>query len=135
VTKLDINVWQHMHNLNVRSAFLAPQHAARLMVQHGYGRIINTSSRATRSGRKRESAYAAPKAGVTMLTEALGGANIKVNCIPPSIIDTPANRAEMPRANFARLPNFEEIARVLLFLASVDAQFINRSAIPVYGLD
>jgi NAD(P)-dependent dehydrogenase (short-subunit alcohol dehydrogenase family) len=59
--------------------------------------------------------------------------NITVNAILPSIIDTPANRASMPNADFSRWPKAEEVARVLLFLASDDARLISGASIPVYG--
>jgi NAD(P)-dependent dehydrogenase (short-subunit alcohol dehydrogenase family) len=58
---------------------------------------------------------------------------VTVNCVLPSIIDTPTNRAAIPNADFARWPKADEVARVLLFLASDDAQLISGAAIPVYG--
>lgn len=138
IIEMDLAVWEHMQNLNVRSAFLVSKHAARLMVRQGWGRILNISSRGAHSGRKNAGAYAVAKAAIITLTEVqaeeLRDNGVTVNCVLPSIIDTPANRGAMPNANFARWPKAEEVARVLLFLASEDAKLINGAAIPVYGL-
>lgn len=137
VTELDLSVWRRMLDLNVLTAFLMSKHAARVMERQGSGRILNISSRAALSGRKNAAAYAVAKAAIITLTEAqaeeLRDRGITVNCVLPSIIDTPANRAEMPKADTARWPKPEEIARVLVFLATDDAQLISGAAIPVYG--
>jgi NAD(P)-dependent dehydrogenase (short-subunit alcohol dehydrogenase family) len=138
LTEMDLAVWQRMLDLNVRSTLLVSKYAARPMIQQRWGRILNISSRAARAGRKQAAAYAVAKAAIITLTEAqdeeLRSQGITANCILPSIIDTPANRAAMPNAAFARWPRPEEIARVLLFLASDDAKLISGAAIPVYGL-
>jgi NAD(P)-dependent dehydrogenase (short-subunit alcohol dehydrogenase family) len=137
ITELDLAVWEHMLDLNLRSAFLVSKHAARPMIQRGAGRILNISARAARTGRKNAAAYAIAKAGIITLTETqadeLREHGVTVNCILPSIIDTPANRAALPNADFARWPRAEEVARVLLFLASDDASLISGASIPVYG--
>jgi NAD(P)-dependent dehydrogenase (short-subunit alcohol dehydrogenase family) len=126
-----------MQDLNVVSAFLASKHAARAMVKQGSGRIINISSRAAHRGRKNAAAYAVAKAAIITLTEAqaeeVRDSGITVNCVLPSIIDTPANRTAMPNTDVSRWPTPDEVARVLLFLASDDAQLISGAAIPVYG--
>jgi NAD(P)-dependent dehydrogenase (short-subunit alcohol dehydrogenase family) len=137
VTELDLAVWQRMEDLNLRSAFVVSKHAARPMIQQGGGRILNISARGARSGRKNAAAYAVAKAGIITLTEVqaeeLRDQGVTVNCILPSIIDTPANRVALPNADFARWPRPDEVARVLLFLASDDAKLISGAAIPVYG--
>jgi NAD(P)-dependent dehydrogenase (short-subunit alcohol dehydrogenase family) len=138
IVEMDLAEWQHMQDLNVRTAFLVSKHVARPMIRQRSGRILNISSRAARSGRKNAGAYAVAKAAIVTLTEVqaeeLRDYGITVNCILPSIIDTPVNRAGMPNAQFARWPKAEEVARVLLFLASDDAKLINGASIPVYGL-
>jgi NAD(P)-dependent dehydrogenase (short-subunit alcohol dehydrogenase family) len=137
ITELDLSVWRQMQDLNVLTAFLTSKHAARVMARQGAGRIINISSRGALSGRKNAAAYAVAKAAIITLTEAqaeeLRDAGVTVNCVLPSIIDTPANRAAIPNADISRWPKPEEVARVLLFLASDDAQLISGAAIPVYG--
>ena len=129
--------WQRMLDLNLRPTFLFSKYAARTMVAQQGGRIINVSSRAAYSGRKNAAAYATAKNGVITLTEAqaeeMRGAGVTVNAVVPSIIDTPANRAAMPNADTSRWPTAEQVARVILLLASEDAGLISGAAIPVYG--
>ena len=137
VAETPLGAWQHMLDLNLRSTFLFSKYAARHMSEQRGGRIVNVSSRAAWSGRKNAAAYATAKNAVITLTEAqaeeLRAAGVTVNVILPSIIDTPANRAAMPDADTSRWPTAEQIARVILFLASDDAGLISGAAIPVYG--
>ena len=137
ISELDLETWQRMQDLNLRSAFLTSKHASRAMIARRAGRILNISARGARSGRKNAAAYAVAKAGIITLTEVqaeeLLELGITVNCILPSIIDTPANRAAMPKAKRDRWPTPEAVARVLVFLASDDAQLISGATIPVYG--
>ena len=127
-----------MLDINLRTAFLLAKHAARPMTQQAWGRILHISSRGARTGRRNAAAYAVAKSAVLTLTEVqaeeLRDANITVNAILPSIVDTPANRASMPNADFSRWPSADDVASVLLFLASDDARLISCAAIPVYGL-
>jgi NAD(P)-dependent dehydrogenase (short-subunit alcohol dehydrogenase family) len=82
-------------------------------------------------------AYTASKAGVAALTVALAEEvatlGILVNAVAPSIIDTPANREAMPKADHAAWPKVDEIARTILFLASADNQVTRGAVVPVYG--
>lgn len=137
VTGLELATWQRMLDQNLNPAFLLSKHAARPMVQQHAGSILHVSSRGARSGRRNAAAYAVAKNAVLTLTEVqaeeLRNENITVNAILPSIIDTPANRSSMPTADFSRWPKAEEVARVLLFLASDDARLISGASIPVYG--
>jgi NAD(P)-dependent dehydrogenase (short-subunit alcohol dehydrogenase family) len=137
VTNLDLRTWEHMLDLNLKAAFLLSKHVARTMVQAGWGRIIHVSSRGAVSGRRNAAAYAVAKNAVLTLVEIqaeeLRDTHITVNAILPSVIDTPANRAGMPSSDFSRWAKPEEVARVLLFLASDDAGLISGAAIPVYG--
>ncbi len=138
VSELDLDTWEHMLRLNLRSAFLCSKYASRPMMQQQWGRIINISSRSAVQPSPKAAAYAAAKAGVIALTEAqaqeLRDYQITVNAILPSIVDTPANRQAMPRADYSRWPKGREVASVILFLASDEAKLINGAAIPVYGL-
>lgn len=137
ITELPYERWQQMLDLNLRSTFLVSKYVARPMIQQGWGRIINLSSRSAFRGRRNAAAYAVAKSAVITLTEAqaeeLQETGVTVNALVPSIIDTPANRKGMPNASFDRWPKPDEIARVLLFLASADSSLINGAAIPVYG--
>jgi NAD(P)-dependent dehydrogenase (short-subunit alcohol dehydrogenase family) len=82
-------------------------------------------------------AYAASKAAVAALTAALAEEVVKdeilVNAVAPSTLDTPANRAAMPKANYAAWPKVEEVARTILFLASPDNRVTRGAVVPVYG--
>jgi NAD(P)-dependent dehydrogenase (short-subunit alcohol dehydrogenase family) len=137
VTALALDTWERMLSLNARTVFLVSKHAGRAMVERRAGRIINISSRAAYSGRKNAAAYAVAKRAVITLTEAqaeeLRGSGVTVNAIAPSIIDTPANRTDMPAADTSRWPSPARVARVVLFLASDDAALISGAVIPVYG--
>ncbi|HEY7094675.1 MAG TPA: SDR family NAD(P)-dependent oxidoreductase [Ktedonobacterales bacterium] len=137
VTDLSLDTWEGMLSLNARTAFLVSKHAGRVMAERRTGRIINVASRSAYSGRKNAAAYAVSKRAVITLTEAqaeeMRGSGATVNAIVPSIIDTPANRAGMPAADTSRWPTPEQVARVVLFLASDDAALISGAAIPVYG--
>lgn len=105
----------------------------------GGGRIVNVSARPGLEPRQGAgmSAYAASKAAVIALTQALAaevaGDNILVNAVVPSIIDTPANRADMPTADHSSWPKPDQIATTIAFLASPDNQVTTGGAIPVYG--
>jgi NAD(P)-dependent dehydrogenase (short-subunit alcohol dehydrogenase family) len=82
-------------------------------------------------------AYAASKAGVAKLTEALADEvkdrGITVNAVLPSIIDTPANRADMPKADFAKWVTAEQLGDVIAFLLSAKAQAVTGALLPVTG--
>ncbi len=137
VHELDAATWDFMMTLNLRTAFLMSKHAARPMIARETGRIINFSARAARDTAANAGAYAVSKAGIIALTEVqakeLVNHNVTVNAILPSIVDTPANRQAMPKADFDRWPKADEIADVILFLASDAARLISGASIPVYG--
>jgi NAD(P)-dependent dehydrogenase (short-subunit alcohol dehydrogenase family) len=137
VHEMDLDTWERMLQLNLRSTFLCSKHAARPMIAQQWGRIINVSSRAGVTPGPKAAAYAASKAAVISLTESqaeeLKNDFVTVNTVLPSIVDTPANRQSMADADFSRWPKGEEIAPVIVFLASEDAKLINGAAIPVYG--
>lgn len=137
VTALDRATWRRMLDINLETAFLLAKYAARPMQQQAWGRILHISSRGARAGRRNAAAYAVAKNAVLTLTEVqaeeLRDSGITVNAILPSIIDTPANRASMPTGDFSRWPKADEVAAVLLFLASEDGGLISGASIPVYG--
>jgi NAD(P)-dependent dehydrogenase (short-subunit alcohol dehydrogenase family) len=136
VERLDLLVLESQLDLNLKSAFLLTKHAVRAMSSHG-GKIIHVASRAAVDSGANSFAYSVSKLGVLRLVEAAAaenrGRNININCVLPSIIDTPANRSAMPEAAYDRWPKPEQIARVIAFLASEDAELISGAAIPVYG--
>jgi NAD(P)-dependent dehydrogenase (short-subunit alcohol dehydrogenase family) len=124
--------------MNLVSAHLCCRAAVRAMARNG-GRIVNVAaSRAIewRTGAGM-TAYTASKAAVAALTVALAeevvSKGILVNSVAPSIMDTPANRAAMPKADHAKWPKVEEVAATILFLASPDNKVTRGAVVPVYG--
>ena len=138
VTDMTENEWDLMMNLNLKTAFLISKHVVEQMVMQGYGKVIHVAARLGLQGIAGNSAYGASKSGLIRLVESLSDEvkdkNINVNCIMPSIIDTGANRKDMPNADFSKWVKPSEIAKVMLFLASNDSRPIHGAAIPVYGL-
>jgi NAD(P)-dependent dehydrogenase (short-subunit alcohol dehydrogenase family) len=126
--------------LNLVTAYLCTRAAAGAMSARGNGgRIVNVAARAAlewRSGAGM-SAYAASKAALgaatLALAEELAPLGILVNAVAPSILDTPANRRAMPKADFAAWPKVEEVAATILFLASPANAVTRGAVVPVYG--
>jgi NAD(P)-dependent dehydrogenase (short-subunit alcohol dehydrogenase family) len=121
--------------LNLLSAALITKHALRVMQPVGAGRIVHTASRAGVVSKGSGFAYSVSKLGVlhlvTMAADEVRGTGITVNCVVPSIIDTPANRAAMPGSDHEKWPKIPDIARTYLFLAGPSAGLTNGAAIPV----
>ena len=132
----DPKTWQRMYALNVLTALNASRAAIPHLVASGAGRIVNVGATGAVQAGAGMGPYAASKAGVHRLTEALAAewkGKITVNAVLPSIIDTAANRASMPNADFAKWVAPEELAEVILFLASDAASAITGALIPVNG--
>jgi NAD(P)-dependent dehydrogenase (short-subunit alcohol dehydrogenase family) len=121
--------------LNLVTAAVITKHALRIMQPAGVGRVVHTASRAGVVSAGSGFAYSVSKLGVlhlvSMAADEVRGSGITVNCIVPSIIDTPANRAAMPAADHDRWPKVADIARSFIFLASPAAGLVNGAAIPV----
>jgi NAD(P)-dependent dehydrogenase (short-subunit alcohol dehydrogenase family) len=134
---LDIGVLRHQLDLNLVTAAIVTKHAMPLLAAGGGGPIVLVSSRVATEKGENGFAYSVSKLGVVRLVEAAAAEGreqgVRVNCIMPSIIDTPANRAAMPNARHHRWPKPSELAAVLAFLVSDDATLISGAAIPVYG--
>jgi NAD(P)-dependent dehydrogenase (short-subunit alcohol dehydrogenase family) len=122
---------------NLKTAFLCCHAAVPLMLARGRGRIVLIGAKPAVDPQPNLAAYGASKAALVNLAGALAAElrpkGITVNCILPSIIDTAQNRQAMPEAAHELWPKPEELARVILFLASDDAGVISGAAIPVYG--
>jgi NAD(P)-dependent dehydrogenase (short-subunit alcohol dehydrogenase family) len=121
--------------LNLVSAAIITSHALRVMQAAGQGRIVHTASRAGLVSAGAGFAYSVSKLGVlhlvAMAADEVRGTGVTVNCVVPSIIDTPANRAAMPAADHTAWPKVPDIARSYLYLASPDSGLVNGAAIPV----
>ncbi|HEU5317799.1 MAG TPA: SDR family NAD(P)-dependent oxidoreductase [Chloroflexota bacterium] len=133
------DAWDRTIAVNLRSAFAASRAAIPHMLTQRYGRIVSVSSRTALQPSPGAAAYAVSKAGVITLTETLAlelrehDADVTANCILPSVIDTPANRAAMPKADPARWVRPEQLAAIIAWLTSDDAAPISGAAIPIYG--
>ena len=132
----DPKTWQRMYALNVLTALNASRSALPHLAASRSGRIVNVGAMGALQAGSGMGAYAASKAGVHRLTEALAAewkGKITVNAVLPSTIDTPANRASMPRADFGKWVTPQELADVILFLASDAASAITGALVPVNG--
>lgn len=130
--------WDFLLDLNARTLLHTARAVVPAMLGHGGGRIVNVAAYAARQGQARMAAYSAAKDAVVRLTEAMAAElrdrRINVNCVLPTIIDTPENRAAMPDADPARWVAPQDLARVIRFLASDDARAVHGAALPVTGL-
>jgi NAD(P)-dependent dehydrogenase (short-subunit alcohol dehydrogenase family) len=132
------DTWELMLGLNAKSVINCARAVVPGMLAAGYGKIINIAAVAGLSGKANMGPYSASKSAVIRLTESMSAElrdkGINVNCILPSIIDTPQNRADMPKADPRRWVAPEALAEVVLFLASDAARAIHGAAIPVTAL-
>lgn len=122
---------------NLVTCFLACREAVRAMRKSGGGRIVNVASRAAVTPSPKMTAYVAAKAGVTAFTQSLAAEviddGILVNAVLPGTIDTPANRAAMPKADFASWASPQAIGEAIAFLASPENTLTSGALVPVYG--
>ena len=130
--------WNFLFDVNLRTMLNAVRAVVPTMLARGGGKIVNVAAAAAQKGTARMGAYAASKAGVVRLTEAMAAElrdrNVNVNCVLPTIIDTPDNRAAMPDADPARWVAPGDLANAIVFLASDEARAIHGAALPVTGL-
>jgi NAD(P)-dependent dehydrogenase (short-subunit alcohol dehydrogenase family) len=132
----DTKTWQRMYALNVLTALNASRSAIPHLLASNAGRIINIGAMGAVQAGSGMGPYAASKAGVHRLTEALAAelkGKITVNAVLPSTIDTTANRASMPKADFKKWVTPIELADIILFLASDAASAVTGALIPVNG--
>lgn len=132
------DVWQLMVELNAGSVIRMSHAVVPHMLAAGGGKIVNVAAMGGLKGGATMGAYAASKSAVMRLTESMAAElrdkNINVNCVMPSIIDTPANRADMPKADPKKWVAPAALADVILFLASDRARAVHGAAVPVVGL-
>lgn len=131
-----IDTWDRLYDMNVRSALLASQAMLPLLTKAG-GAIVNISANGSVRADTGMGAYAASKSGVSRLTEALASElkdkGVRVNAVLPSIIDTAANRKDMPDAEFDRWVSPDALADVIAFLLSDSARAVTGALLPVLG--
>jgi len=138
--KLDggsLQTWDDLYRMNVRTAVVTCKAALPFLVKSGAGRIVNIGALGATKASAGMGPYAASKAGVARLTEALADElkdrGVTVNAVLPSTIDTPRNRLDMPDADFSRWVAPSAIADVIAFLLSDGARAVTGALIPVAG--
>jgi NAD(P)-dependent dehydrogenase (short-subunit alcohol dehydrogenase family) len=132
----DSQSWDTMHRLNLLTALNASRAAIPHLLASPAGRIVNIGAIGALQAGAGMGAYAASKAGVHRLTEALAAelkGKVTVNAVLPSTIDTPANRKAMPQADFSTWVTAKELADVILFLVSDAANAVTGALVPVRG--
>jgi NAD(P)-dependent dehydrogenase (short-subunit alcohol dehydrogenase family) len=131
-----VATWDRLYAMNLKSVVLACQAGLPLLRRPG-GAIVNISAAASQRAEAGMGAYAASKAGVSRLTESLAAelkdSGVRVNAVLPSIIDTAANRASMPEADFTRWVTPDALADVIGFLLSDKARAITGALLTVTG--
>lgn len=135
ITETGLDEFERLQRLNASTCWLCCREAVRAMT--GGGRIVNVGARPVVRPAANVVAYAASKAAVgaitTCLAEEVRDAGILVNAVLPSILDTPANRAAMPDADFGSWPRPEEVAETIAWLVSPANTLTSGALVPVFG--
>jgi len=130
--------WDFLGDLNVRSFLNVASVVVPHLIAQKSGKVVTVGAGAALKGMAQMGAYCASKSALIRLTESMSAElkdrNINVNCILPSIIDTPENRSAMPGADRSRWVAPEALADVMVFLSSDAARAIHGASIPVAGL-
>jgi NAD(P)-dependent dehydrogenase (short-subunit alcohol dehydrogenase family) len=129
--------WKRMWDLNVATMVNASHALVPAMLARGRGAIVNVGAYGALKGGARMGAYAASKSAVMRLTESMSAElrdrGINVNAVLPTTLDTPQNRAAMPDADPARWVALDDLAAVIVFLASDRARALHGTLVPVTG--
>jgi NAD(P)-dependent dehydrogenase (short-subunit alcohol dehydrogenase family) len=137
VHEMDPDEWERLLQLNLRPGFLLARAAMPRLVERGGGAYVGVSARPALRPFAGAAAYVTSKAAVLAFVQALDAdyraEGIRANAVLPSVIDTPANRAAEPDADYSKWVQPAEIARVIRFLVSDDSAVTSGGAIPVYG--
>jgi NAD(P)-dependent dehydrogenase (short-subunit alcohol dehydrogenase family) len=137
VGETGMNQWEQLFRMNARTAYAISAAVLKPMQHAGYGRIVHIAAAPGLKANANQAAYAASKAAVIRLTEAIAAENrdkrITANCILPGTIDTPQNRSAMPNANTSNWVQPTDIAKLIGFLVSPAAGLVTGAAIPATG--
>jgi NAD(P)-dependent dehydrogenase (short-subunit alcohol dehydrogenase family) len=132
------STWDFLLDINARTLLHTARAVVPAMLARGGGRIVNVAAFAARQGQAQMAAYCVAKDAVIRLTEAMSAElrdkHVNVNCVLPTIIDTPENRTAMPDADPKRWVEPQDLARVIHFLASDAARAVHGASLPVTGL-
>ncbi len=139
VAATDDATWQKMMDINLNAAFYVLRAVVPVMRKAGHGSIIAIGSRQAVQPAANVGAYSASKAALVSLVQTVAlenkDKNIRANVILPGTMDTPGNRAAMPKANFPKWVKPAHVAGLVLLLASESGSDISGAAIPIYGVD
>ena len=137
VHELSDSTWNFMIDLNARTILNMSRAVIPHMINRGAGKIVNVGARPGLQGTTGHAAYAVSKSAVLRLTESMSAElhakGINVNAVIPGTLDTPQNREAMPDADFSRWVQLNDLAAVILFLASEEANAVHGVSVPVYG--
>jgi 3-oxoacyl-[acyl-carrier protein] reductase len=137
VSEIDDATVDRMMKLNFGSALIVSRAVLPGMVSRGWGRIVNVGAKQALKSTAKNSAYGSAKAAVIALTQSIaeeaGPHGVTCNAVVPSTMDTPANRADMPKADFSKWVKTEHMAEVMAFLCTEAGGNINGAAIPVWN--
>jgi NAD(P)-dependent dehydrogenase (short-subunit alcohol dehydrogenase family) len=137
VDETPIEDFEKQFRLNLRPTYLMTQAAVPTMIEAGGGSVVCVGTRAALQPFKGAAGYIASKAAVIAFANAVAveykDDGVRCNTILPSVIDTPANRAGMPKADHDKWVKPAEIAGVIAFLLGGDSAPTSGAAIPVYG--
>ena len=137
IAELEVKDWDHMLDMNLKSAFLCSRSALRIMQERGTGRIINISAMAGLNPSAGRGAYGISKAAVVVLTQIIAdevkGTGITANAIAPSILATQANIRSSPGEDYSKWVQPTEIAELIRYLCSDAARSVNGAVINVHG--
>jgi len=137
VADMTLEQFEGQFRLNLRPTFLVTRAALPWLVQAGGGGIVCMSARAAERPFAGAAAYASSKAAVKAFAQSVAveyrDEGVRCNAVMPSVIDTPANRANEPDADHSRWVKPAELAKVVLFLCSDDSAPVSGAAVPVYG--
>lgn len=130
--------WTLLFDVNVRTLLNVVRAVVPRLIARGGGKIVNVGAASAQKGAASMGPYCASKASVIRLTESMAAElrdrNINVNCVLPTIVDTPQNRSAMPDADTARWVQPMDLAATIVYLASDEARAIHGAALPVSGL-
>lgn len=137
VAETSDETWDKMMNVNLRTAFCCIRAALKPMQAAGRGRVVAVGTRMAVEPTPNFAAYAVSKAALVALVKNVAAEGeqfgVTANVVLPSVIDTPVNRAAMPKADFSRWVKPESIAKLLVFLVSDAAADTSGAVIPIYG--
>jgi NAD(P)-dependent dehydrogenase (short-subunit alcohol dehydrogenase family) len=135
IDETDVEEFEMLLDVNLKSMFLTSKHALPHL-RETEGAIVSVSARSSLEGGEGDGSYRASKAGVRLLTETIAEENlgsVRANAVMPSVIDTPANREMMPDADHREWVDPADIADVVMFLCTEQAEVTSGAAVPVYG--